>query len=69
MKMKKLFVVVVLVSGAAVACGSKKANTTPAGKAMETNPTGGAAYGGAAYGGHKDAAPAGKDTANPCAPK
>jgi hypothetical protein len=46
-----------------------KANTTPTGKAMETNPTGGAAYGGAAYGGHKDATPAGKDPPNPCAPK
>ncbi len=65
--MKQMFAVVLL--AAAVACGSKKANTTPTGKAMETHPTGGAAYGGAAYGGHKDAAPAGKDPPNPCAAK
>lgn len=71
--MKKLFAVL-LVSAAAVACGSKKASTTPAGKGPETGATGatgGAAYGGAAYagGGHKGAPPAGKDAPDPSAPR
>ena len=67
--MKKMFVLVLLMSAAAVACGSKKASTTPKAP-METGATGGAAYGGAAdAGAKKDAPPAGKDTPNPCAPK
>jgi hypothetical protein len=68
--MKKMFAAVALVSAAAVACGSKKATTTPA-QPMETGATGGAAYGGAAHAGAvpKDSPPAGKGTPNPCAPK
>jgi hypothetical protein len=68
--MKKLFAVVVLVSAAAIACGSKKPSTTPR-TPIETGATGGAAYGGAAYAGgvHKDAPPAGEATPNPCAPR
>jgi hypothetical protein len=71
--MKKLFAVVVLVSAAAIACGSKKPSTTPTAPS-ETGATGGAAYGGATYAGgvhgvHKDAPPAGKDTPDPSAPR
>jgi len=71
--MKKTFAVL-LAAAVAVACGGKKASTTPAGKPMETNPTGGDPYGGDAYGGRgrghgKAVPPAGKDTPNPCAPK
>jgi hypothetical protein len=72
--MKKMFAVVLLVSATMVACGGgKKSSTTPQDKTSpEMNGgTGGAAYGGATYGGHKPAVgpAAGKDAANPCAPK
>lgn len=63
--MKKLFVVVLLASASLVACGGKKANTTPttpdpAMQEQNGSPTGGATYGG------KAPAPA---SANPCSSK
>jgi hypothetical protein len=68
--MKKMFVGVLLASAALVACGSKKASTTPSTQApqeQELDKTGGST-GGATYGG-KAAEPTSKGTPNPCAPK
>jgi hypothetical protein len=69
--MKKMFAIMLLASavtgGGLVACGGKKASTTPKPQEMNGDPNGGAGYGGAAYGGHKAAAPTGKATPNPCA--
>jgi hypothetical protein len=63
--MKKLFVVVLLASASVVACGGKKANTTPTSTdpAMQKNgdPTGGATYGGQTG---KTPTPADKDKPN-----
>jgi len=60
--MKKMFVGVLLASAALMACGSKKASTTPQDKPQEMT---GGATGGATYGG----ATAQPPTANPCATK
>lgn len=74
--MKKMFVAVLLASAAVMACGSKKASTTPSSQAPQGGQgqgpgqgMNGDAMGGTTYGGNKTTAPAGKDTPNPCAPK
>jgi hypothetical protein len=64
--MKTMFVGVLLASAALVACGSKKASTTPSTQGpqeQDQGQTGGATYGG------KAAEPTSKGTPNPCAPK
>jgi hypothetical protein len=69
--MKKTFAVALLISASLVACGGKKADTTPANKEQPAMEQKGDATGGAAYGGKKAdgaAAPA-DDKANPSAPK
>lgn len=72
--MRKLFVVVLLASASIVACGGKKANTTPANPdpAMPAMPAmhekNGSPTGGATYGG-KAPAPTGKDNPNPSSGK
>ena len=65
--MKKMFVGVLLASAAIVACGSKKASTTPQDKAPQKMT--GSATGGATYGGSAAQPPTAKGTPNPCAPK
>jgi hypothetical protein len=67
--MKKIFAVLLLASATAFACGGKKASTTPSTTDKASPETKGDATGGAMYGGHKDAAPTGKDTPNPCSSK
>jgi hypothetical protein len=64
--MKKLFAVVLLASAAIAGCGAKKESTTPSNKDKATLEKKDDATGGQSYGGHA-AAPAGKDTPNPCA--
>jgi hypothetical protein len=65
--MKKMFVGVLLASAALIACGSKKASTTPQDKAPQDMT--GSATGGATYGGAAAQPSAAKGTANPCATK
>jgi hypothetical protein len=67
--MKKIFAVLLLASATVVSCSGKKASTTPSATDKASPETKGDAAGGAMYGGHKDAAPTGKDTPNPCSSK
>ena len=67
--MKKTFAAVLLISASLVACGGKKADTTPVNKEQPAMEQKGDAAGGAAYGKKPDTAPPADDKASPNAPK